>query len=351
MRVIISDRKGILILLFAFILFSCQSYDKFYFVENRGAIMPVKVCGNSNSQKYIVLLPGGPSGEGLIYSKVFRVFKEQIEANFKMVYYDQRGAGNCQGVYETSSLNLKQLTRDLEMLIETIKIRDPQAKIYLLGYSYGGTLGLSYLKEGRNQYNVEGFISISGAFDRRMQRENQQRLIEYLLKKWVEEGAIEDYEAMKEGFNCNDSGDIIKCRRDSVETVRKVEGKLSELEKYNQFKLTLGSLKRLLAYSFFSQSNVIQSGIAESQNGKYYQAEFDNQMLTEKVGEIRLPVLLINGRYDTNVPFFETEKVYQNIGTALDKKSIVILEESGHIPMITEPERLGEIITDFIESN
>jgi pimeloyl-ACP methyl ester carboxylesterase len=352
MQDITSNKTRILVFLFPLLFtLSCQNYNNFYFVKNEGAIMPVKIRGNLKSQKYIVLLPGGPSGDGLIFRAVFPMFKKHLETKYKMVYYDQRGAGNCQGVYGTNTLNLSQLGEDLDKLIQSIKERDQEAKVYLLGYSFGGTLGLDYLRKPENQLPIEGFISISGAFDRKNQKENQDKLITYLLNKWMERGEIKDYNAIKLGFNCNEADDLEKCRLDSIETVKQINLKLAGLESYNQFKLTIGGVKRLLGYSFFSQSNPIQSGLSEGQNAKYYQEEFDNQLLSEQVGEIKVPILLINGRYDTNVPFFEANQVYENIGTPTGKKSIVILEESGHLPMITEPEKLSNSIITFIEMN
>lgn len=311
--------------------------------------MPVKVRGNLKSEKYIVLLPGGPSGDGLLFSELFPMFKKQLETKYKMVYYDQRGAGNCQGVYGTNTLNLSQLGEDLDRLIQSIKERNQEAKVYLLGYSFRGTLGLDYLRKPENEQQIEGFISVSGAFDRKNQKENQEKLITYLLNKWVETGEIKNYDAIKVGFNCNDAEDLEKCRLDSLKSVKQINTKLAGLKAYNQFKLNIGGAKRLLRYSFFSQSNPIQSGLTEGQNAKYYQEEFDNQLLSEQVGKIKVPILLITGRYDTNVPFFETNKVYENIGTPISEKSIVILEESGHLPMLTEPEKLSNSIITFIE--
>jgi pimeloyl-ACP methyl ester carboxylesterase len=208
---------------------------------------------------------------------------------------------------------------------------------------------MTYLKNNDHQQKIAGFISISGAFDRQKQEQNRQLLIEYLLEKWVNEGEIGSYEAMKTGYHCGNASDIAKCREDSVKTVDQVQAKLEEVADYNQFKLTPAAAGRLLGYTFFSQSNPLQSGINEGQNGKYFQEEFDRQLLSEQAENIKIPVLLINGRYDTNVPFFEAEAVYDKLGTPPEKKAIAILEKSGHLPMITEPEALSEMIIRFVE--
>lgn len=345
--IIFNRWTGVMIFI-ALLLASCQSYNRFYFVRSEGAVMPVKIRGSVASSTYIVLLPGGPSGDGLVYSSIFPVFKKQIEPFCKMVYYDQRGSGNCQGTYGKNTLTMAQLAADLKQVIGSIRAGDKMARIYLLGYSFGGALGVYYLKDVENQQDIDGFISVSGSFDRKKQKENQERLIEYLLDKWVEEGEIQGYDAMKTGFNCHDAIDVERCKKDSVETVKKVTAKIEGLEKYNRLRLSGGTISKLLGYTFFSQSNPIYSGIAESQNGEYYQEEYDNLILSSQVAGIELPVLIINGRYDTNVPFFEALDVYRNLGTPSDKKSAIILEESGHLPMVTEPDQLSTSILEFI---
>ena len=351
MSATISTNTIVSAILFLLLCTGCQRSSRFYFVRNQGAIMPVKIRGNVKSNKYVVLLPGGPSGDGLIYSQVFPNFTNPIEKHFKMVYYDQRGAGNCQGLYETSSLNFRQLCDNLFKVIKTIKSEDPVAQIFLLGHSFGGTLATNYLIDLYNAEDIDGYISISGAYDRKLQEQNQQRMIEYLLDKWVDEGVLTDYEALKDGFSCKESNNFAQCQIDSIETMRTVNLKLEGVEKYNRFKVSIGSVLQLLGFAFFSQSNPIQSGITEGQNGKYFREEFDNQLLSQEVGSVQIPTLLINGRYDTNVLFFEAEDVFKNLGTPLEDKKLVILEESGHLPMVTEPRNLAEEIIAFINQN
>ena len=338
----------ILFVLMAF--FSCQR-NTFFFVKNEGAVMPVKISGNTESSIYIVLLPGGPAGDGLVYRRIFPLFRKFIEPNYQMVYCDQRGAGNCQGIYDTTSLNLQQLSEDLDKVVSVIKEENKQAQVYLLGYSYGGALGFSYLLNPAYQAKINGFISVEGAFDRRLQSDYQNQFVEHLLEQWVEEGYLDSYDAMKNGYTCDGREDEVQCKKDSVEVVAKVAARLDEIENYNQFKVNGASIRNLLSYTFFSQSNPITSGMNEGQNGKYYQTEFDNLLLSDQVEAIKTPMLLISGKFDTNVPFFDAQKIYERIGTPTQQKSLILLERSGHLPMITEPEELVGHILQFIEQN
>lgn len=349
---ITSNRNGAglwsLLLLILSLSVACQRRSDFYFVKNAGAIMPVEVRGNTASDQFLILLPGGPAGEGLIYSQLFPAFSKPLEAQCQVVYYDQRGAGNCQGRYESSTLNLQQLSEDLHAIVRTIKDRNKQARVYLLAYSYGGALGMSYLLQPEYQSAIAGMISIAGAFDRADQATRQSELVEYLLQNWVESGYLEHYDPLLSGFRCDTAQDVSACRQDSLMISQKVAAKFDQIARYNRFKLDTGTALRLLQYAFFSQSNPLQSGVAETQHGRFYQKEFDSLLLSRQLAEVSIPALFINGRLDTNVPFFVAQAGYDRIGTPEDKKSLLILQQSGHLPILTEPRQLAESILDFL---
>jgi len=59
--------------------------------------MPAYLYGNFDSKTFIVLLHGGPGGNGLEYRS--GKYAEMLEEQFAMVYWDQRGQGNSRGNY------------------------------------------------------------------------------------------------------------------------------------------------------------------------------------------------------------------------------------------------------------
>ena len=311
--------------------------------------MPVQVGGNKTSGTFLLLLPGGPAGDGLVYQKVFPFFREELEKQYAVVYYDQRGAGNCQGSYDPATLNLDQLSRDLSAIITAIQEEYPTPRIYLLAYSYGGALGITHLLKPDNRKAISGMISIAGAFDRKEQSRQQVKLIEYYLNEWEKAGRIQNLDLIRDGASCEDQPDLAACRRDSLALRRNIDELFGEVERYNQFKFSGAALSRLLDFALFSPSNPIFSGRNEALHGKYYQPEFDSLQLSDRASEIPTPMLLINGRWDTNVPFFTAQTMYDRIGTDPTQKQLLILEESGHLPMLTEPKELSRAIVQFIE--
>ncbi len=344
----INQKNVVFILLFCLMISACQRNTSFFFVKNKGAVMPVKISGDTGADTYIIFLAGGPAGDGHSYRSLFPFFRKFLEPHYAVVYYDQRGGGNTQGTYDTNTLNLLQLSEDLNRIISVLKKEHQASRIYLMGYSYGGALGMFYLGNPDYRQNIQGFISIEGAFDRKNQASYQGQLLPYWLDEWVSEGLINDYEALKSDYNCNENQDPIACKQDSLRLVKKVEELVDMAEKTNRFKLNTGSIGRLLGYTFFSQGNPLFSTTNENQHASFFSKEFEHLVLSEQVSDIQTPVLFICGRYDTNVPVFDAQNIFRQIGTEEKNKELVILKQSGHLPMITEPDVLSRYILDFI---
>ncbi|MCB0638538.1 MAG: alpha/beta hydrolase [Lewinella sp.] len=330
---------------------ACQRSADFFFLRNEGAVMPVQVAGPPDSRDILILLPGGPAGDGQSYRRVFPFFREQLEPKLRVVYYDQRGAGNCQGVYDTSSLHLAQLAEDLDRLVDVLRRENAGARIFLLGYSYGGALGLTYLLDPNRQAKITGFIGLSGAYDRQRQMEYQDQLVDYLLAQWTAAGELPPLDLLQPDFHCAEQADPGQCQRDSLQIMAEVTQRFTKIGRLNQFPFTMASVGRLLGLAFCSPTNPLTSGRNEVLHGRYFQPEFDQLLLTDRAGALHLPVLLLAGRYDTNVPFFDAEHLFAQLGTPAEERQLHFLEQSGHLPMITAPEEVARAILGFVENH
>mgnify|MGYP001793812510 CR=1 FL=1 len=85
-----------------------------YFVRYKGADMPVYARGNTASGKLILVIHGGPGGDGYVYSQLY--FSDQLEKEYGMLYWDQRGQGASQGQYGGSQVTIEQMREDLRGL-------------------------------------------------------------------------------------------------------------------------------------------------------------------------------------------------------------------------------------------
>ena len=105
-----------------------------------GADQTVMIRAADPDKPVLLYLSGGPGQSDLAYA---RVLLEPLTADFVVAVWDQRGSGRSYGALDpTSSLTLQQAVADTVELSEYLRIRFSEQKIYLLGESWGTTLGV-----------------------------------------------------------------------------------------------------------------------------------------------------------------------------------------------------------------
>lgn len=88
----------------------------------------------------LLYLSGGPGQSDIAFA---RALLEPLTADFVVVVWDQRGTGKSYPVLEpTASLTLDRLVGDTIELAEHLRERFAEDRIYLLGESWGSTLGV-----------------------------------------------------------------------------------------------------------------------------------------------------------------------------------------------------------------
>jgi pimeloyl-ACP methyl ester carboxylesterase len=162
--------KYIPFLLLLFIGFACQKeqislgtnvHDNF-FLQNKGASMPVRVFGNTASKTFMMIIHGGPGGDAIVYRSDY--VKQNVENQCAVVYWDQRNAGASQGGANGGSFKVENFIEDFEQVIGLLKQRyGSDIAIFVNGHSWGGYLTPAFLTTRNNQNLVKGWIQTDGA--------------------------------------------------------------------------------------------------------------------------------------------------------------------------------------------
>ena len=159
--------KKLIILSLVLLLNSCtttpESKDReVYYVQIEDAYLPVYTLGTkTNTEKIILFVHGGPGLSSVFYSHM--PFFQELAKEYKIFFWDQRGAGGSRGHSDKSSMSIPQFVKDMDVVYNSIKAKYPNAKIYVMGHSYGGMVGGAYV----TQYNdkVEASLFIEPAFN------------------------------------------------------------------------------------------------------------------------------------------------------------------------------------------
>ena len=104
----------------------------------------------------LLFLHGGPGASATI---MFQKMNKELEKNFTVVCWDQRGAGNSfSKKMDKSKLNVPQLIDDTRVLIEYLCKRFSKEKIYLVGHSWGSRLGMYVVRMYPER--IAGYIAV-----------------------------------------------------------------------------------------------------------------------------------------------------------------------------------------------
>lgn len=133
----------------------------------------IEIRGANINNAVLLYLTGGPGQSDLPFS---RVFFADLAQDFVVVGWDQRGTGKSYPALDPATLTLEQAVSDTIELTNYLRDRFHQEKIYLLGESWGTTLGVLAV-----QRHPELFYAYIGSGQMVSQRETDQRLYQDVL--------------------------------------------------------------------------------------------------------------------------------------------------------------------------
>lgn len=305
-----------------------------FFLKSGNQHMPITVAGNIDSNKFVIIIHGGPGGNGMAYRDNY--VKEVVESEFAVVYWDQRFAGNTQG--NGGNTDILEFRKDIKNLL--LLLNDKYGldnNFYFLAHSWGGFLAPYFLLDGNNQEMIKGWIQVGGAHNYYL---NDSLTREMLLHY----GNIE----LAAGNNALDWNEIVDwCNVNGFEGsenalqlngfAHRAENLIQDVEipEYNS------DIKKIQTNAFFSEwSNGIASSIRAIDNPAY------STPITDQLVKIQLPTFLLWGKYDFVCPPELADDIENHIGSYDVEK--IIYPNSGHSPMFNEPINFWKDVIEWL---
>ncbi|GAB5473614.1 MAG: alpha/beta hydrolase [Maribacter sp.] len=338
--------KVVFVLLGGIVLFSCSQdnvdldqLDETFFVRHKNADMPAYVKGNGTDKVFLVTLHGGPGGLGLGFQgPAF----DQIEEDYAVVYFDQRGSGMSQGNYAEDDVDIDLMAEDVLALVKVLKQRyGNDTRFFLLGHSWGGALGPATLL--KNQSDFLGWIDVNGSHDPKGLYFEYIRNFERIAAEQIElENSIAFWESVygvlsEVDPNTVNLDDFNRLNRTAFDAELRLRDDAIINDPGN------GGVKvsDYNPLTFLWNIQKIQSILDDDTIGKL--------SFTDRLPEITIPSLILWGRYDMVVPPFYAQEAYENLGS--EEKTLVIFERSGHAPMFTEADGFAKEVLRFIDQH
>ena len=223
-----------------------------------------------------------------------------------VILYDQRGNGRSGALKTGQSCTLADQIDDLEALREHLGY----AKIDLLGHSWGGYLAMAYA--ARHPERIERLVLADSA-----------------APKWADTLSLFK-EVYPEGVERQDALGFAETLGDGAAAEASLREYMAMLfyapDKRDAF---------LAAAPGFRYSRTVNQAVNADL------ARFD---LNPELPKLRVPALVVNGRYDMNVAPATAYRIHK----AIPGSKLVVFERSGHLPFFEEPEAFVKVVGEFL---
>jgi proline iminopeptidase len=315
-----------------------QTEGDWFVVRNDGADLPVTVRGDLGADTFVVWLAGGP-GDPVVVDRGDAT--DRLEDDLGMVYWDQRGAGSAGGNATPESFTIDQYVDDTEAVVDVIEELYAPEHLFLLGHSWGGTLGTAYLLDDERQAGISGWIDVDGNHD--------NPLIFPMKTAWL--GTYAD-EQIADGVDVAHWTEVRDwCASEPALTVDNWHewGELVEETDATfhdpdigfdvDFDLLFRSPESALAYL------AVNAGYADE--SMYTDASsFEELSFSEDMDVIETPTLLLWGGYDGIVPIEAMDAARESLTNA--PVETAVFDDSAHFPFLEEPQAFAETVLDFV---
>jgi proline-specific peptidase len=269
----------------------------------RGISLNVKIMGQGYP---LVLMHGGP-GADLYTLMAFKPCADQ----FTLVFYDHRCNGRSAGA-DVTSMTMENLTADADALRQALGFE----KWAVLGHSFGGYVAMEYAL--RYPQNLSHLLLVDTGGDNR----------------WAQEKAPE--ELAKRGFN-PEMVDLTRRYFNGQIEPNEMFPSLMKLSKaYNPY-TKLSQLPQMLIWGLQSK--------LQPETFIYSESHFlKGWTVMDRLGEIKVPTLVMSGRQDFIYPPEHQEQLAAGIPNA----RLVLIDRAGHNPHDEQPAKTLKAVRDFI---
>lgn len=298
------------------------------YVTLGGESQYLEILSTSKENPILLFIHGGPAWP---QTPQLRYYSSVLAETFSLVIWEQRGAGNTyQKNPSPDELSLAQIIADGRELTKWLQEKYGKEKIYLAGYSWGSLIGIDLAKKNPADYHAYIGIAQIINMDKGMK----------VSRNWLMEQAKQREDA-----------DMIQ-RIDSLQTPAYYE---DELDRF---------FSQWLLLNQFDGATFNQASEKETEKAMYFYEDYKNydwfdvwdksakrlqgDMFGARVDTVRsleLPVFLLQGRHDWNIPSTLAEEWWKQLEAP--KKKLYWFENSGHGPLEEEAGKFNDVLKEI----
>lgn len=273
-----------------------------------------------------VMIVGHPTSGKIGYELSLK----PLENKFTMVYYDPRGTGKSDTPEFLAQYNDENLVNEIDLLRKHLGVN----KIWIFGHSDQSVIALQYAVD--HPENIRGLILSGTKYivsresviqerkESEKKRESESQWFTQVVKDW-------DYMIEHKATTDSTGRDLkyapIKWWCYDEQTAQKVIPIYDSISKYGRRKPINNQLPLK----------------TETEVQKLYKRIIDYE---QKYSTIKVPVLILNGIYDTN----NTPESAEKLHNVLVNSKLVLIDKAGHFPWVEQPEKSFSEIYNWLDT-
>lgn len=326
------------------------------FLDERGEILPNSIAeiidldingvsqrliirGKDKSNPVLLHIHGGPGFPDYAFIKESG---NNVEDLFTVCYWEQRGAAaSFSETISDNTMSLVQIVKDGEALTEYLIRRFNKDKIYLQGHSWGTTVGTFLAQQSPQFYHA--YIGMGQMANSRL---SEQISYDYALTAAKQANNIADIQLLEKIGRppYQTAADWLAAVMPERTTMRKYEN-----PKGKPPKKLLGFYKTFILHREYSIGDKLKIAKGEAFSMQNLWMEAINVNLFEQVPTLKIPVYIIQGKYDKHTCTSVAKNYFDSLQAPM--KRYFELGYAAHDPHIEEFDRYREIIQTEVLKN
>ncbi|SOC11269.1 pimeloyl-ACP methyl ester carboxylesterase [Ureibacillus xyleni] len=312
-----------------------------------GVDQAILIQGYDTSKPILLFIHGGPCmaipgvvSRGQDYN-IATTTKELVK-QYVVVFWDQRGAGKS---YHRSilqnTIRVEQYISDCNELVDLLRQRFSQDKIYLAGHSWGSFIGLLF--SSRYSEKLHAYIGISQLLN---WVENDQLCYQWLKTKAEQ---AKDKKTLKklEELGLPPYTKSVKQWISFRSPLTKYKSMVYESDTVKHSGM-VGGLKLFFTSSEYSILDIFHTFYSA------YKLTYTQELIEDfakidlhQISDIEIPVYFLHGSHDAHVDGSQVVRFYNNLKAPSGKK-LIWFENSSHMFHLEDARKIEQFLIDLV---
>lgn len=290
----------------------------------------IQIRGHDRANPLLLVLHGGPG----VPEMPFEFVNAELETRFTVVQWDQRGAGKSfSGNIPPASMTIDQLVADTDELIDLLRRRFRQERIFLMGHSTGTIIGV--IATARRPEAIRAYIGISQVADLHA---TETILYDFAMRSANEKN---DRAALRE---LGEIGPPPFATAHQLQISQKWVNKFAP-DRFGA--IAVERLKLLFLSPVCTLGDLWRMGRGAKFSFDHLWREFFSVDLFRQVPRLDVPVYFFEGRDDHVVTAEVASRYFAGLDAPRGKR-FVWFEHSAHWPQLDEPEKFRRVMIEQV---